>query len=457
MFQLKDIHLSSLGKLSESLQKLVENKLWLQVLIGLGLGLVSGILLGPDIDLIAPQTALLIASWLALPGHLFLALIQMIVVPLVLASVMRGLTAASSASQLKRLGSYGGLFFLIMTIISSTVGIGIAQLIDPGSFIDASLIRESAGLTQTVIASPEQTQAQAISLSELPRQMVGLLPNNPLASFSSGDMLRIVVFAMVFGIALMSVPAKKSAPLYDLLGSIQEVCMTIVSWAMRIAPLAVFGLIAKLTSTVGLNVLGGMLIYVLTVIAGLLIMFVLYLLLIGHYSGLSIGRFLQQAREVLLLAFSTSSSAAVMPMTIKTLEEKLQVNPATVRFLVPLGATVNMSGTALYQSVATVFLASIFGVDLNSTALMLIVTMTVFASMGSPATPGASIVILAMMLDNIGIPQAALALLLGVDRILDMCRTVVNVLGDMAASLVVDHMVGKTAETKPEANMPSTE
>ena len=254
-------------------------------------------------------------------------------------------------------------------------------------------------------------------------------------------MLRIVIFAVVFGIALMSVPPGKSAPLYDLLGSLQEVCMAIVGWAMRIAPFAVFGLIAKLTAAVGINVLAGMLVYVLTVIAGLLIVGACYLLLIAHYSAVKTGHFIRQSREVLLLAFSTSSSAAVMPMTIKTLEEKFGVSPATVRFLVPLGATVNMSGTALYQAIATVFLASIFGIHLDLTAILLVVTMTVFASMGSPATPGASIVILAMMLDNIGIPQAGLALLLGVDRILDMCRTVINVLGDMTASVVVDNLV----------------
>lgn len=445
MFVIKDINLSSLGKLSGKLQVLIEHKLWLQVLIGLGSGIIVGILIGPDFSLIDADRSMLIASWLALPGQLFLAMIQMIVVPLVLASVIRGLTATSSINQLKLLGTYGGLFFLIMTAVSSTIGILLAQLIDPGSFVDAELLRQSAGFNSS--EAVHTTTAQIPSLAELPARVVGLLPNNPLESFSSGDMLRIVIFAIVFGVALLSVPPEKSAPLYDLLGSLQEVCMAIVGWAMRIAPFAVFGLIAKLTSTVGLNVLAGMLVYVLTVIVGLLIVAAAYLALIVLNSEHRLTVFIQQTREVLLLAFSTSSSAAVMPMTIKTLEEKLKVNSATVRFLVPLGATVNMSGTALYQAVATVFLASIFGINLDSTAILLIVTMTVFASMGSPATPGASIVILAMMLDNIGIPQAGLALLLGVDRILDMCRTVVNVLGDIAASIVVDSFINKNSRT----------
>lgn len=441
------INLSSLGKLSTHLQKLVENKLWLQVLIGLALGIITGVGIGPDLGLVDAETSLLISSWLAFPGQLFLALIQMIVVPLVLASVMRGLTAASSINQLKLLGIYGGLFFLIMTALSSTIGIVAAKLIDPGSFVNLEMIKHSTLLSDSN-ASPAAA-ASMPSIAELPKQVVDLLPNNPLASFSSGDMLRIVIFSIVFGIALLSVPSDKSAPLYDLLGSLQEVCMAIVGWAMRIAPFAVFGLIAKLTSTVGINVLAGMLVYVVTVIAGLLLMGIIYLIIVVTNTGQSPKSFIKNAKEVLLLAFSTSSSAAVMPLTIKTLEERFKVDSATVRFLVPLGATVNMSGTALYQAVATVFLASIFGIDLDSTAILLVVSMTVFASMGSPATPGASIVILAMMLDNIGIPQAGLALLLGVDRILDMCRTVINVMGDMAASIVVSHMVSKKVSAAP--------
>lgn len=454
MFALKDINLSSIGKLSHQLSALTEGKLWLQVVVGMFLGVVVGILIGPDLAYLSPETSLLIASWLALPGHLFLALIQMIVVPLVLASVMRGLTAASSMNQLKLLGAYGGLFFIIMTAASSAVGITLGQLIDPGSYIDAEMMVQATQSSASAVGT--SAIAQLPSISDLPMQVVGLLPNNPLESFSSGDMLRIVIFAIVFGIALMSVAPQKSAPLYDLLGSLQEVCMAIVSWAMRIAPFAVFGLIAKLTSAVGLQVLTGMLVYVLTVVLGLIIIALLYLFLITVYIKQPILFVISQLKEVLLLAFSTSSSAAVMPITTKTMEEKLNINSATVRFLIPLGATINMSGTALYQAVATVFLASIFGIELDMTAILLIVTMTVFASMGTPATPGASIVILAMMLENIGIPQAGIALLLGVDRILDMCRTVVNVLGDMTSCIVVDRIIAQKDLHEISTQQPDT-
>jgi Na+/H+-dicarboxylate symporter len=440
MQAIKELQLGSLGRLSTRLQRLVENKLWLQVLIGLALGVLVGVLLGPDLALVSPSASALITSWLALPGQLFLALIQMIVIPLVLASVMRGLTSASSMTQLRRLGLWGSAFFLVMTVFSSGVGIAVAQFIDPGGYIDA-------GLLQTVVESDalvdaQKTAATLPSMADLPTQVVGVLPANPLASFSSGDMLGTVVFAIVFGIALLSLPAASSAPLYELLGSIQQVCLTIVGWAMRIAPLAVFGLITKLTAHVGMEVLGGMLIYVLCVLAGLIVVVLAYSIIIALYSPTSVSNFFVQSREALLLAFSTSSSAAVMPLSIRTLEEKLAINSSIVRFIVPLGATINMTGTALYQSVAIIFLASIFGVDLDGSALVLIVIMTLFASVGSPATPGASIIILAMMLDQIGIPQSGLALLLGVDRILDMWRTVVNVMGDMVACLVLQKGLG---------------
>lgn len=443
MADLKELNLRSLSLLANKLHSLTENRLWLKVIIGMFLGVLVGVLLGPDLKLAPAELSILITSWLALPGHLFLALIQMIVVPLVLASIICGLTAASSMNQLKRLGLYGGLFFLIMTIFASITGIFVAYLIDPGSYVDASLVQKSIGSN---VLQTNPSLAKMPSIQELPKQVVGLLPSNPMQTFSTGDMLRIVIFALVFGIALMSLSKQKSSPLYDLLGSIQEVCMTIVGWAMKIAPLAVFGLIAQLTSTVGVGVLVGMLVYVFTVLAGLFIVATTYILIITFYSSIKTKPFIYESKEVLLMAFSTSSSAAVMPLTIKTLEQKLHINSVTVRFLIPLGATINMSGTALYQSIATIFLATIFGIELETTTLMLIVTMTIFASMGSPATPGASIAILAMMLDNIGIPQAGLALLLGVDRILDMARTLVNVLGDMAASIIVDKLINNDHE-----------
>lgn len=216
--------------------------------------------------------------------------------------------------------------------------------------------------------------------------------------------------------------------------------MGIVGWAMRIAPFAVFGLVARLTSTLGLDALGGMAIYMLTVLAGLGFMMLVFMAIASLAASLSPRRFLSAVREVVLLAFSTSSSAAVMPISIRTAEDSLGVRPSIARFLVPLGATVNMNGTALYQGVATVFLAQVFDVPLTFFGLLLVVVTAVSASIGSPATPGAGIVILAMVLEGAGIPTAGIALILGVDRVLDMSRTAVNVMGDLTACLVVERL-----------------
>ena len=250
-------------------------------------------------------------------------------------------------------------------------------------------------------------------------------------------MLQVVLFAIVFGFAIVLMPRAQAKPLLELLSSLQEVCMTVVKVAMRLAPYAVFGLMTQLSSKIGFEALLGMAVYVGTVLLGLAILLGFYLLLItiiGRRSPLS---FLSSAREVMLLAFSTSSSAAVLPISIKTAEDKLGISPSVAQFIIPLGATINMDGTALYQGIAAIFLAQVFGIDLSTSAMLLIIVTTVGASIGAPATPGVGIVILAMVLNSVGIPVAGIALIVGVDRILDMSRTEVNVCGDLTAAVVI--------------------
>jgi Na+/H+-dicarboxylate symporter len=264
------------------------------------------------------------------------------------------------------------------------------------------------------------------------------------------NMLQVVIFAMVVGIALVTMAPAQSKPMLDLLGSLQEVCMTVVRWAMMLAPIAVFGLLAQLTAKLGLNALMGMAIYVGTVLLGLLILFIVYLIIIYLVAKQHPFAFISSIREVLLLAFSTSSSAAVMPLSIKTAEEKLNVRPSISQFVIPLGATINMNGTALYQGVAAIFLAQVFGIEIGISGMVLIVLTSVGASIGAPATPGVGIVILAMVLGTVGIPAAGIALIMGVDRILDMTRTAINVAGDLVAAKLMDRWVGAKASLKDE-------
>lgn len=433
--------LRPIAGLAGKLNRLVEGRLWLKVVIGMVLGIATGVLLGPGVGWVEPATSSTIVAWLALPGQIFLVLVQMIVVPLVFASIVRGL-ASSGAGELKTLGLGGGVFFLVTTVLAVTIGLSLALAIDPGAYIDVAQLRASFATATPVSPSTAGTPP----LTNVPALLISLLPTNPLDAMAEGQMLQVIVFALIVGAALVSMPRDKAAPLFDLLGSLLEVCMTVVSWAMRLAPLAVFGLMSRLVATIGFGVLAGMAVYVGTVLLGLLMLVMLYLILVATLGRRSPLAFLAGTRELLLLAFSTSSSAAVMPLSIQTAEQRLGVRTGIARLLVPLGATINMNGTALYQGVATVFLATAFGVVLDTGALLFVVSMAVVAAIGSPGTPGAGIVILAALLEGIGIPAAGVALILGVDRLLDMARTAVNVAGDMTACVVLDRLLGLQPE-----------
>jgi Na+/H+-dicarboxylate symporter len=400
-------------------------------------GILTGVLLGPTTGWLPSETATELGDWLALPGGVFLGLIQMIVVPLVFASVIRGLAASESLEYLRRMGLAAIVFFVLTTALAIVVGILLALWVRPGTFVDAEDARRALGTTQ---AAP--TEVAAPMPESVPEAIVGVMPRNPLGSIVEAEMLQIVFFAVVVGMALVSLSPAHSRPILELLGSVQEVTMAVVRYAMRLAPIAVFGLMAQLTTKLGLDALLGMSVYVATVLFGLVLLLVVYIVIIVAFTRLKPWSYLSAVREVQLLAFSTSSSAAVMPLSIKTAEEKLGIRPSVAQFVIPLGATINMNGTALYQGVATMFLAQVFGVELSTSALVLVVVTAVAASIGSPATPGVGIVILSMVLTAAGVPAAGIGLIIGVDRIIDMTRTAVNVTGDLVAAAVLDRTIG---------------
>lgn len=443
---LEMIHPKPLTGLVSYLQDMIQGRLWLKIIVAMVAGLLTGIILSPQTGLIARDPAEVIGSWLAIPGNIFLGLIQMIVVPLIFASVIRGLASSEDLEQLKKIGIRLVIYFLITTSIAIIIGISVSTIIQPGNYIDTRFAETQVDvdeLTPNGYGVPDTAGA-----SDLPETVVSLIPQNPLGSMVEREMLQVVLFAIFIGLALVSMPPKQAQPILSLMGSLQEVCMTVVRWAMHIAPFAVFGLLAQITIKVGLDALLGMAVYVGTVILGLLLMILVYLVIISLIARYNPLHFLSAVREVQLLAFSTSSSAAVMPLSMQTAEDKLGVRPSISQFLIPLGASINMDGTALYQAAATVFLAQVYNVELGLPSLLLILVTTVGASIGSPATPGVGIVILAMVLSSVGIPASGVALIIGVDRILDMSRTTVNVTGDLTACLVMDRWVGgkRTAE-----------
>jgi len=447
VYALGDLNPRSLKYLTNYLQSLVRDRLWLKVLIGMVLGITTGILIGPSVGLVTPSNASIAGDWLALPGKLFLALIQMIVIPLVFASIIRGLAATENVEQLRKMGLRVVLYFIATTALAIIIGLAVALLIKPGTYIDSQTL-------QATIASVPATTAQdvpgGINLTELPKKLIMLVPSNPLTSMVESNMLQVVIFSMVAGVALVTMAPMQAKPMLDLLGSLQEVCMTVVRWAMRLAPIAVFGLLAQLTAKLGLHSLLGMAVYVGTVILGLLLLFIVYLIIIYLVARQSPLSFIKAVRDVLLLAFSTSSSAAVMPLSIKVAQENLNIRPSVAQFVIPLGATINMNGTALYQGVAAIFLAQVFGIDISIGGMTLILLTSVGASIGAPATPGVGIVILAMVLGTVGIPAAGIALIMGVDRILDMSRTAINVSGDLVAAKLMDRWVGAEASLNDE-------
>lgn len=425
---------------------LIKKKLWAQVLVALFLGLVVGLLLGPEAGIVEKNVAELITNWLGIPANLFLKIIQMIIVPLIFASIIRGLTSSGSMEDLQKLGLGAALYFVATTAIALTIGILVVTTIEPGNFIDSSLIRESFD-----IGDVEPVESTELSINDIPQSLVGVIPSNPIASFMSGEMLSIIVFALIIGVSMITLPKESSKPILDLLESIQKITMKVVSWAMRLAPFAAFGLIAGITSKLGLSALTGLGAYMITVVIGLLAMLVIYIIIIKFFAKRPISSTFTMIRDPQLLAFSTSSSAAVMPLSIKTAEEKLKVKPKVSQFIIPLGATINMDGTALYQIVAVFFLAQLFNIDLGFTTILLISLTALAASIGAPSAPGTGIVILSTILIAAGIPPVGVVLLLGVDRILDMTRTMVNVTGDLTASMFFDKRI-KAEDLAPEKN-----
>lgn len=424
---------------------LIKKKLWAQVLVALFLGLLLGVFLGPEIGIVEKDTSGIITTWLSIPAHLFLKIIQMIIVPLIFASIIRGLLSAGTVEQLRTMGISVALYFVVTTIIALGIGILVATIIMPGSFIDSASMLESLDIPET----EQLVENVEFSFMDVPEQIIGLIPSNPLTSFMSGEMLSIIIFALFVAVAMISLPKKKSEPIADILESVQEVTMKVVSWAMRLAPFAAFGLMADIVSKVGLDALVGLGAYMSTVVIGLFIMMLVYIVIIKIFAGRPIISTLKMMKDPLLLAFSTSSSAAVMPVSLKTAEEKMKVKPAVSQFVIPLGATINMNGTALYQIVAVFFLAQLFNIDLSPTTIILIAVTALMASIGAPSAPGAGIVILSSILLAAGVPVIGIVLLLGVDRILDMTRTMVNVGGDLTACLLFDKRI-KAPKLPPE-------
>ena len=409
-------------------------ELWHRILIAAILGAFVGYLMGPIVDTTEPRLNEQIMGWLALPGHLFVLLLQFLVVPLVVASLVLGIANSARLAKTGRLGLSMIVYFLATTALAVMIGIAVAALIAPGQFMDLGIVSAALGTPKAASAS---------HVSSIPDILVGLIATNPVAMMVRGNLLQIIVGSAIFGLALHTLPRQQKQLLLDLFAALRAALMVIVSWLMRWSPLAVFGLLAQLVAYLEPRaLLGGMVPYLLSVLAGLAVLLALYLVLLHFLARRSIADFFKTTAEPILVAFATTSSAATLPVTLKTVEERLGVSPTTARLVLPTGATFNSDGSVVFQTVAVVLLFQVFGLDLTLADALVLLGLTYATSFGAPGLPGGAIPILAVMLAALDLPAEGLAILLAVDRILDMFRTAMNVIGDMVAVTVLDRFAG---------------
>ncbi len=414
----------------------IRRNLWLQVVISLLAGLGVGAILGggPGAG-ISDDVMDYLSSYLKIPANIFLSVIMMIIVPLIFTSIVVAITNLGAKERLKTLGLGIGAYFVITTTIAILIAVSLATVIAPGSILDLTSLQETHDLSEEDLRVTD-----GFSIDDIPSAVSGIIPRNPISSYLEGQMFSILVMAVIVGLSMAVLPKESVRPLLSLLESIQRVTLHILLVAMKIVPFAVFGLIVGMVAKAGVETMGGLGVYMGTVVAGLGIMLLVYAVILKLVTGRSISSTFSRFRNPQTLAFSTASSMATMPVTLKTAEEDLGIDARVSKFVIPLGTTVNMDGTALYQVIAVFFLAQLFAIELSMVSMLVIIITSLLASIGTPAVPGAGVIVLSTILITVGIPPVGILLLLSVDRILDMIRTMVNVTGDLTASCVFDRV-----------------
>ena len=419
-----------------TLKNYIFKNLWLQVVISLLLGLVVGLVLGEDVGIgVDDDTLGSLSSYLKIPANIFLSLIMMIIVPLIFASIVVAITNLGAKEKMRTLGLGIGVYFVITTTISILVAVLLASIIAPGSILDLTSLQEAHDISEEDLKVTE-----GFDIEDIPNAVSNIIPRNPISSYLEGQMFSILIMAVIVGLAMAALPKESTKPLLDLLESVQKITLHILIISMKIVPFAVFGLIIGMVATVGIGTMVGLGVYMVTVVLGLGIMLLVYALILKFVAKRSISATFSKFRNPQTLAFSTASSMATMPVTLKTAEEDLKVDPKVSKFVIPLGTTVNMDGTALYQVIAVFFLAQLFAIELSMISILVIIITSLLASIGTPAVPGAGVIVLSTILITVGIPPVGILLLLSVDRILDMIRTMVNVTGDLTATCVFDEI-----------------
>lgn len=376
-------------------------------------------------------------------GDLFMRGLRFIAVPIVLFSLIVGVSSLNDTAKLGRIGGKTIGLYMLTTAVAITIGLALAQIVGPGDSFPEDL-REQLAAAQAESAGQKVEGAQEKGQQTPWTTALNIVPTNPFGAMAQGNTLQVVCAALLIGLALTMIPRAKAEPVIAFCDGMTEVVIQIVHFVLKIAPYAVFALIAKVVADLGVDVLGSLIKYVLTVVAGLsVMMFVIYPLVLRLLTPIRYKRFFGAISPAQLLGFSSSSSGATLPVTMDCLENRLGTSEQVTSFVAPIGATINMDGTALYQGVAAAFIAQLYGMDLTIGAQLQIVLTATLASIGTAAVPGVGIVMLVIVLESVGIPLEGIAVILGVDRILDMCRTSCNVTGDCMVTAVVASSEGQ--------------
>jgi Na+/H+-dicarboxylate symporter len=412
------------------------------------LGMLFGVLFGLLFSQFEWGRALVV-DWIKPFGTIFINVLKLIAVPLILASLIKGVSDLKDITQLSSMGGRTIGLYLFTTLTAVTIGLSIVNVIKPGNTISDETRTELLSAYASDAAAKQSVAAAQKEAGPL-QALVDLVPSNIFAAMQdNGNMLQVIFFAIFFGIGIVLIPQKKSQAVKDFFDALNEVILKLIDLIMIAAPYGVFALLAALVAEApSADLFKALGLYTITVLLGLLCMILFYLLLVRLVTGKKIGFFLKGISPAQLLAFSTSSSAATLPVTMERVHEHLGVEEDVSSFVLPIGATINMDGTSLYQAVAAVFIAQAFGMDLSLGAQLGIIATATLASIGSAAVPGAGMVMLVIVLAQAGIPEAGLALIFAVDRPLDMCRTAVNVTGDASVSMMVAKWLGKLGKPK---------
>ena len=410
-----------------------------KILIGMALGVLFGLILS-----FVDNGDRFISDYIKPFGTIFINLLKLIAVPLILASLIKGVSDLKDISKLSKMGGRTIITYLITTLTAVIIGLVLVNVIEPGKSISVETRNELVEAYSTDTKAKQEAAAKQRESGPL-KALVDMVPSNIfLAASNNRNMLQVIFFALFFGIGMILLPGKEVKAIKEFFDSFNVIILKLIDLIMLSAPYGVFALLAALVvEAPSIELFKALALYAITLLLGLSIMIFIYTIVVQLFTKKKISFFMKGMAPAQLLAFSTSSSAATLPVTMECVKDKLGVDKEVASFVLPIGATINMDGTSVYQGVAAVFIAQAFGLDLSLTAQLGIVFTATLASIGTAAVPSAGIVMLVIVLAQAGIPEAGLALIFAIDRPLDMCRTIVNVTGDAAVSMIVGKSIGK--------------